>query len=504
MLFDFNEAWPRVTEAQYDVCVCGTGPAGIPIARKLAARGKKVLLLEGGGLTYSEESQRHYRGSSVGRPIYLEGIRLRYLGGTSNHWTGLCALLDPITFEAHDGPGLPGWPISREQVLSELNEATEILDIAGTDLAPSKQPGFVSPWFDRYSVAYSPPTRFFEKYGAELRQSRQIDVFYNANLTDLRLNDNLARVKSVAVQNYNGQISDVSATQYVLALGGIENVRILLNANRQVPAGIGNHSGMVGRCFMESLNVPIGRFLVTDPKFWKTAVSDEAIRSQGRREAGEVSLVPTEALMRQNGIENGAIHFDANIPTSIALREFGRLRVLKEFIHQTGCSWSTLTELARQIVDFNCPGDGVIQSIIEQKPNPDSRVSLTDDVDSFGLRRVQVNWQLTGADLKTIRVISIESAKEMARLNCARVQLAPFILDTNLNIPVSGFGHHMGTTRMSADPHYGVVDENCRVHGIQNLYLAGSSVFSTCGGRNPTMTIVLLALRLGEFLSKAS
>ncbi len=502
MLFDFNEARPRIAEAHYDFCICGTGPAGITTARKLAASGKKVLLLEGGGLSYSEESQDHYKGKSVGRPIWLESIRLRYLGGTSNHWTGLCALLDPITFETHDGFGLPGWPISRDQVLSGINEAKDILDIAGKDLAPSKQPGFMSPWFDRYAVAFSPPTRFFEKYGAELRQSQKIDVFYNANLIDIGLSDDLAAVKNLRVRNYNGQISDVSAAQYVLALGGIENVRILLNANRQVPAGIGNHSGMLGRCFMESLNVPIGRFLITDPEFWQASASYEAIHAPERL-PGEVSVVPTEALMRHNAIENGVIHFDPNISPEDALREFGRLRVLKEFIHQTGCSWPTLTELARQIVEFNCPGDGVIQSIIEQKPNPDSRVSLTDDVDSFGLRRVRINWQLSDADLKTIRVLSIESAKEMARLNRARVQLAPFILDANLDIPVSGFGHHMGTTRMSADPRYGVVDGNCRVHGIQNLYLAGSSVFPTCGGKNPTMTIVLLALRLGDFLSRA-
>jgi choline dehydrogenase-like flavoprotein len=502
MLFDFNEAWSRVDEAQYDVCIFGTGPAGISTARKLAARGKRVLICEAGGLSYSDQSQDHYKGRSVGRKIYLESIRLRYLGGTSNHWTGLCALLDPITFEAHDGLGLPGWPISRTQVLRGLHEAKEILDIEGQDLAQSKQPGFMSPWFDRYAVAFSSPTRFFEKYGAELRQSRQIDVFYNANLIDLRLSDNLTRVKSVRVRNYNGHISDASATHYVLALGGIENARVLLNAKRQVPGGIGNHSGMVGRCFMESLNVPIGRFLVTDPKFWQAVTDDEAIRSPMRL-PGEVSLVPTEALMRQHDIENGVIHFDPSVSATHALKGYGRLAVLKEFIHETGCSWSTLTELARKIVDFNCPGDGVIQSIIEQVPNPDSRVSLMDDVDSFGLRRVQANWQLSDADLKTIRVLSIESAKEMARLNRARVQLAPFILDANLDIPVSGFGHHMGTTRMSADPRYGVVDENCRIHGIQNLYLAGSSVFPKCGGKNPTLTIVLLALRLGEFLSRA-
>ena len=441
-------------------------------------------------------SQNHYRGNNVGRLYYPEIYRLRYLGGSSNHWGGLCALQDPITFEPHETNGLPGWPISREQVLSGgLDEAEEILDIsnknklldvAGKDPSLLKQPGLDSPWFNKYQLALSGPTRFFEKYGAELRQSQRIDVFYNANLIDLTLSDNLARVRNFHIRNYNGQNSEVRAAQYVLALGGIENARILLNANRQVPTGIGNHSGMVGRCFMEGLNVPIGRFLITDPEFWP---------------AEGIDLVPTEALMRQDSIGNGTIGFGILSPPGAKSEYGGRLRLLREFLRDTGCLWP---ELARKIHEFNCPGDGVIGSVIEQEPNPNSRVSLTDDVDSFGLRRIQMNWQLSNGDLKTIRALSIESAKELARLNRARVQLAPFILDANLEIRVSGYGHHMGTTRMSADPRYGVVDENCRVHGIQNLYLAGSSVFSKCGGRNPTLTVVLLSLRLGEFLSKAT
>jgi choline dehydrogenase-like flavoprotein len=490
MLFDFNEAWSRVAASRYDVCVCGTGPAGITIARKLASYGKKVLLLEAGGLSYSDQSQEHYKGRNVGRTIWLESLRLRYLGGTSNHWEGLCSLIDPITFEAHDDHGLPGWPISREQVLANLEDAKEIVDIAGKDLEPRQQPGFPSPRFNRYGFALSAPTRFFEKYGAEIRQSQAIDAFYNANLVDVVLSDNLGAVKNIQVRNYNGQVTNVSAGQYVLALGGIENPRMLLNANSQIPAGIGNHSDLVGRCFMESLNVPIGRFLITDVDFWK----------EGSPPIGSILLVPTESMMRKHDIGNGVLEFTPNAPASAILFHGGRLGPLRKFIHETGCAWPSLTKLARQIVDFDCPGDGVIWSIIEQHPNRNSRITLSDDVDSFGLRRINMNWQLNDADLKTIRVLAMESAKEMARLDRARVQLAPFILDTRLEVPASGFGHHMGTTRMSADPRHGVVNENCRVHGIENLYLAGSSVFPKCGGKNPTLSIVLLALRLGEHL----
>src|SRR3974390_2169932 len=290
MLFDFNEAWPRVAEAQYDVCICGTGPAGITIARTLAARGKKVLLLEAGGLSFSDESQDHYEGRNVGRTYWIKTSRDRYIGGTSNSWSGLCILQDPITFEPTKKPSLPGWPIAYEQVISGIHEAKEIFNIAGKDISRSKYPGFMS--FDRVGLALSSPTNFFEKYGSDLRQSQQIDTFYNANVIDLTLSDNLTRVNSIRLRNYNGQITDVSTAQCVLALGGIVNAGLHLNASRRAPAGIGNHSGMVGRCFMEGLNVPIGRFLVTDLDFWKD---------------GSIGFVPTEAFMRQNNIGNGII-----------------------------------------------------------------------------------------------------------------------------------------------------------------------------------------------------
>jgi choline dehydrogenase-like flavoprotein len=488
MLFDFNEAWSRATETTYDVCICGTGPAGITTARKLAARGKKVLLLEGGGLSYSDESEDIYKGRSVGTQYWLiETGRLRYFGGSSNHWQGRCGIFDPIDFEARGYFGLPGWPISRQQVLKGIEEAQEILDISGKNLASFEDPEFKSPFFVRSGYALSPPTRFSEKYGAEIQRSPQIDAFYNANLVDLRLSDDLSRVNHLLIRNYKGQKVEVSASQFVLALGAIENARILLNADGQVPGGIGNHSGMVGRCFMEHLAVAIGRFLVTNPHFWQ-------------QQHDGVPLVPTEVLMQQNNIGNGIVDFDPNAHP----RSFGQLRLLKQFLRETGCVLPGVANMARQIIDFDCPGDGVITTLIEQAPNPDSRVSLTGDVDALNLRRIQLNWQLDDRDRKTIRVLAVEAAKEMARLDRARVQLAPYILDPHLEIEVGGHAHQMGTTRMSSDPRHGVVDENCRVHGVGNLYIIGSSVFPTGGGTNPTLTIVLLALRLADFLSNTA
>ena len=85
-----------------DVCVIGAGPAGITLARALAAAGASVALMEAGGLEISAESQDAYVGTTVGLDYFpLDTCRLRYFGGTSGHWGGMCRNLDAYDFEPH-------------------------------------------------------------------------------------------------------------------------------------------------------------------------------------------------------------------------------------------------------------------------------------------------------------------------------------------------------------------------------------------------------------------
>ncbi len=485
MIFDFNEAFPRVgASGRYDICICGTGPAGITTALRLAARGKRILLLEGGDLSYTDRSQDLYEGQSIGRRYWhVQNGRLRFFGGTSNHWTGRCGVFDPIDFEARDYFGLPGWPISREEVLAGLSDAKDILDLGEKELDPHAIPAFESKIFVQSGFALSPPTRFAEKYEAELKSSDLIDLFYNASLTDIRLNERRSSIDSLSVRSFGGNAVKISASKYVLALGAIENARLLLNSNNQEPSGVGNGNGMVGRCFMEHLNVSVGRFLVTNPDFWRT----------------DWEIVPTAAMMRQQNIGNGILHFEPNGSPQSS----GRLRVMKQFLRETSCALPSLAKVARAIVDYDCPGDGLISTLIEQTPNLASRVSLGSDLDELGLRRVRLDWEFSDQDLRTIRTLAMKASQEMARVDLARVQLAPFIVDPKLKVEVGGHAHQMGTTRMASDPKFGVVNEDCKVYGIDNLYIAGSSVFPTGGGTNPTLTVILLALRLANHLSAA-
>ncbi|HOY71188.1 MAG TPA: GMC family oxidoreductase [Methylotenera sp.] len=489
MFIDLNSVSNNSIEAKsYDFCICGAGPSGITLARKLATLGKTVALLEGGALEYTEESQEIYRGQSLGLNNWeaITNCRLRYFGGTSNHWGGRCSFFDKIDFEQRElFAGMSGWPAgSHQKMFKHLQDACEIVDIPRDSFKALPKSHWKGDFFRLSERAFSPPTRFRTKYIEELKRSEKIDLYINANLTDIRLHDALSAVSYFEVKNFHGKAHKFSAKHYVIAAGASETAKLLLNFNKQLPQGIGNQHDMVGRCFMEHFNVNFGNFVVEDHLLFKEP---------------DLQFTPSETFMRKFNIGNAVLDFDANVRA----RDFGRLKELKKSAREFVCQSETMTNIARNFAEFDCEGDGVISSLIEQVPNMNSRITLNAEKDHFGLRRVTLNWQASPADDMTIRHLGREIAKELARTKVARIKLKDFILDDN--IPIDDYGHHchqMGTTRMSIDPKNGVVDANQKVHGIDNLYIAGASVYPTGGGCNPTLTLLMMTLGLGEYLAK--
>jgi choline dehydrogenase-like flavoprotein len=485
---DLDAGFPDSAKALFDVCVFGSGPAGLTVAIELAKSGKRIALVEAGTFEYASESQEIYAGTETGLKAWnsLSIARLRYFGGTSGHWAGLCGLLEESDFSADTYHGLPGWPVARKAVLEHLAQATEILDLVQPNFASTPVKAGLQSNFLQRGSALSPPTRFGRKYRSGVIESSKIQLLTRANLVELRLaarSGGKAAIDHAVLKNYKGQTFGINASRFVLALGAIENARLLLNSDNQVAGGIGNHAGYVGRCFMEHLNVRIGRFVVRDESYFL---------GQGR------GLTATEDVRRSQRIGNGVLAVN---PVFIPV-DTGRARYVKRILREEICEFETIREYARKFRDFDCLGEGVITSLIEQSPNPDSRISLNADVDPLGLRRANLHWSINDADRRTIRILGMELAKELARLDAARVQLSDFMIDKSQPVPVYPHAHHMGTTRMSGDPRHGVVDENCKVHGVDNLYVAGASVFPTGGGINPTLTIVLLALRLAKHLTQ--
>lgn len=478
----------------FDLCVIGAGPAGITLARRVAANGLTVALMEAGGTELTAESQEVYEGALLGQDYFpLDVARLRFLGGSSNHWAGWCRALDPVDFAAKPWNPMSGWPIGKADLDPYQRATEEILDLIPASWAPDLPSPLAGPEFSRFQFRWSPPTSFREKYAAELAASDGITLALNANLVDLRLDDAQGRVTGAVFRGYapGDPGFTLAARAYALCCGGIENPRLLLNFAAQAPAGIGNGADLVGRYFCEH------------PHF----VLAEAILSWPLPELS--FYAPTEAFLREHEVLNFGMRIE---------------RRPEPFVRQPGtvagdpsCDDPFVLRLRERLADVApacVPGgdgaiafDGLIRIAHEQALNADSRVRLGEATDCFGLRRAALDWRLSALDARTQRAALIAFAQRLAAADVGRARIRDWVLAEPLAWPETdedevGGKHHMGTTRMADDPRRGVVDRDCRVHGLANLFVGGSSVFPTCGHANPTYTVVQLALRLGDHLRR--
>ncbi|MET0612919.1 MAG: GMC family oxidoreductase [Pseudomonas caspiana] len=464
---------------RYDFCIIGAGPAGITLALRLAGGGRRVLLIEGGGHEYSQPSQTLYNCPSTGMNVYAEETRLRFLGGTSNHWAGRCRPFEKSDFDIAPPIKLPGWPIAFSEIERYLPAAMAIVDLpsdTGFKAINASMDGndFVA---DRFLL--SPPTRFAQKYAKELQETEGLDVFINCNCVDLEFDGKTGRIASIVVSDYDRHRERVTAKQFILATGAIENARQLMNSESLASAGVVSKDGLVGRCFMEHLNLDLGTFILeegqsTEPRQYFTT---DAFVAQYQSGKGNVSA----SLLAQ-------------------VQAYGRMAAIKDFLENLACDAGVAHKIDF-ITRFNCPGDGVITTLIEQFPNQNSRLTLHDERDALGLRKVSINWEVTPEDRHTIKCIGMEVAKCFADTGLGFVKLDDYVYDLAVPLKVAPHAHHMGTTRMASTPESGVVDENCKVFGTDNLYVAGSSVFATAGASNPTMPLLQLALRLADHLN---
>jgi choline dehydrogenase-like flavoprotein len=478
VIFDAEEredSWFR--DQSFDVCVVGSGPAGITLARALALHGRTVGLFEGGDEIPTIESQEIYAGDIVGVDyVPLDAARLRYLGGTSNHWKGKCRPLDSLDFASQAANPNSGWPIEKSDLDSYISQADDILDLEPGSWTPNRFSENLSP-LQPIVFRRSAPTRFGAKYREELEKSTKIQLYLNANLVDAGLDESQRRVTELKFKSFKrSETFAAKADHFVLCLGGIENARFLLNTRPSQQYAIGNQHDLVGRTFCEHLCFDLGLVLFK-PK-----------------SVGLDFLGPEAGFMDRQHILNFGLEFERNRARS------------RSYLAAFGCSLSLTRQLAEAIGALECDAPGLLKISAEQALNPESRVRLADEVDRFGLRRIALDWRLSEVDARTVRIAALECARVLAKLDIARVKLADWLFDANQNIAVTGQGrlaggkHHMCTTRMSADPKRGVVDADCRIHGMENLYLGGSSVFATAGCSNPTYTIVQLALRLADHL----
>lgn len=488
-----------------DVCIAGAGAAGITLARDLGASGLHVCLVESGGMSPEADSQAMYRGTSIGlRYGDLTNCRLRYFGGTTNHWAGWCRPLDPEDFERWSWLSPSGWPIGYDTLRPYYLRAQRTCEVGPLDYdaeALGQRGGrpLLPLDSDRVrSVVYhiSPPTRFAETYGDELARSDRIRVVLHANLVGIRLHEDGERVRAFRSSTLDGRELTVRASRYVLALGGIENARILLASDDRRPDGLGNAQGLVGRYFMEHPHLQAAYLLMqrgVDTSFY-----------QGHRVEAFDELTPEGSTVRVLG----ALALPASVRAGAQLLSMAfTLQPVDLDDVEADRATGEIRPPDLQALVAASPNEVSLFGVYcraEPSPNRESRVRLGDERDGLGMRRTELDWRLGARDFDNILQSLRRLGAEVGRAGLGRLWISMTEDDALRPGPVNGGCHHMGTTRMSDDAQTGVVDAQCRVHDCANLYLAGSSVFPTSGFANPTLTIVALAHRLADHLKETA
>ena len=519
-----------------DLCIIGAGAAGITIAHALRDSGLEIVVLEAGGLEIDAESQAIYEGEIVGLDYYpIDTTRLRYFGGSTNHWSGRCMKLDPIDFFKRDWVPNSGWPIDRNELLPYYERASELVELdyrlendefwSEFGVAP---PGFDPENLTKTTDQRSPPTRFGEVYRADLEAAERCTVWLHANVLEFRTNDRADHVESLLVRSFKGKEAEVRAKAVVLASGAIENARLLL-ANRQTePHGFGNRNDLVGRYFSDHAHMLIGDIVSSDPI--------TLLDSARRQFQGGSEFLPrfalSDQLQQEFGVTNCACWLVNELENSegvaAATDLVERIRGIEGSSSVTDAAWRMMTNLDDVAVaawQRFIQGRKTVQEVryiglfgcTDPVPNPDSRILLDDeDVDSFGMPRAVLDWQLTEQDHVSMRKLAEVVGAELARTGLGRLRLHDWFLEEPADDWMMRFhaspeaktysyldwisNHNIGTTRMADDPKQGVVDANGKMHHVDNFWIAGSSVFPTSGSAQPTMTIVALSLRLADHL----
>ncbi|MFQ6023081.1 MAG: FAD-dependent oxidoreductase [Acidiferrobacterales bacterium] len=501
---------PQDKIIETEVCIIGAGAAGITLAREFIGRPFRVCLLEGGGLIYDVETQALYKGEITGIPYDpLHVNRVRYFGGTTNHWSGWCRPLDDIDFEKRKWVPYSGWPFSKSHLAEHYKRAQRICQVGEQDYDPElwqTHDARPLPFKGQHTTAtifrHSPPTRFGLVYRDEIERAQNINTYLHANVVDIETTDPANTVTRVRVACLDGNKFWVVAKLFVLATGGIENARLLLLSNKVQKTGLGNQNDLVGRFFTDHPGFDAGGFLLSDPR---TSISFYLGNTvvQGKRFTGGITLSP-EVLRREGLVNLCALIYKTDwsgVYAKPAARALIRRREYGHFWRYVADAITNIDDMAVSTYRKMFKPEArrqlfMLVTVIEPAPNPDSRVTLSTETDALGKRRVRLHWQLGRLDRH-----SVSRAQELFATEFGYSGLGRVLITTgdNNDVPMYTFGdHHMGTTRMHVDPKQGVVDENCRVHGISNLFVAGSSVFPTFGYSQPTLTIVALALRLAE------
>jgi choline dehydrogenase-like flavoprotein len=489
--------------------------------------------------SWSNESQRF-------------GVRCRVLGGSSHVWAGKSAAFDAIDFAVRDWVPYSGWPFGLETLSPYLDRAADVLNLGPnfyddrlweligiTPPQPQLDPGLLKSFFWQFAQSRIDKLDLM-RFGPEFLTSDvpNVSVLLNATVTRIDTNAVGSAFEKLEVSTIDGVRSLVRARAAVLAASGIENPRLLLVSNNDHPNGLGNQHDIVGRFLMDHPSARIGRFKADDYHSVVERFGFYGVNHGGSAHMYMHGLVPSRELQEREQLLHSAVYtmeeralddpWDAlkrllraksdwpladllavaSCPTLLA-KGVGRRMLQSAVVPQK------IKKVALDVIIKNFPNFAVrefqsrglphklkglfIDGISEQRPDPESRITLSTQCDALGVPMARVNWRIDIDSRRSLIRLGQLLASEMPRVGLPAPLLEDWVAnDRPQDSVIIDMGHIIGTTRMSNDPRLGVVNSDCQVHGVMGLYVAGASVFPTSGHANPTLMILSLAIRLAD------
>lgn len=512
MIFDLATTDAPV-KLEADVGLIGGGTVGLVIADRLISSGLRVVVLESGSRQETERSRalneiectgQVYRGATAGRT--------RGLGGTSQIWGGALIPFLPVDFAGRPEIGLQAWPINDATLQPYIGQIEQLFRVVpghyekGADVPPAtKGNAFVPrlakwPHFSRRNVASLLAGRLEGQSGPE--------IWLNSTVVDYRISDDGISLAATIAAADGGKTLELSAKKFVVCAGAIESTRLMLWLQRQTERPE-RFSSCLGRYFHDHLSKVVAHLDTPDQAHVNRVFGFNFEKRTMRSLRYEVS----PELRRTHRLPGGFCHISFQ---PVADSSIENIRAILRGIQSRKLSWRQviglssnipyLTRMAywlaiRRQLYWPVPSILSLHVVAEQMPRAANAVRLSTRCDRFGVPLASLAWSVDDKDLRVIGTISKHFSRfwadgPLSDLGCL-VPLETAEAEERQGQSVDIY-HPGGSTRMSSNANAAIVDGDLRVWGMPNLFIASTSTFPTGGAANPTMTLLLLGLRLAD------
>lgn len=489
----------------YDVCIVGSGPAGAFAANRLAANGHRVLLIEAGGNYPSSDVNNNFDIKKSNIKNSVDFGFSQQIGGSSNLWAGGLAEMNSIDLISRPDFNSLSWPINDDDLKMLYKRVKEMIKYDATEInVDQKSLDYIKKISNISSIEFRHMMLMDKPFNTKnlLENKENIDILQNHTVFKVNLNNTNDDVKSLDVFNSKkSKVKNIRASRYILAAGAVSNIRILLHSFNHLEKSNPEFYDSIGRYFSTHPKGPVGKI-----KFKENIHSPFINIFPNKSGFTRYYLGIQKIELLKNKILNHSIRIESVYAMRMAkfldyfksifgwMPIIGKNAFVLNIIVKIGISFFQLIEKLPAIKSMD--GSFHVRGFFDQAAKKENKISLSSKKSLSGLPLAIIDWGFNDEDWDNVDNFMLNIKESMAQNN-----IGDFEYSRPLQKEFTGIhSHFIGGTRIGDSSNNSVVDKNLKVHGVNNLYISGPSVFPSFGYANPFLSIAALSLRLSDHL----